>query len=189
MSSLISGCKCVNHSWDKIEVVSKPTCLEDGYSKHTCTKCGSSKYESIYREGHDFEQESIIKMKTCTEDGYSMYKCNKCGETEERSVPASHSLVDNVCSKCNARVSDNLPNEWYYITSNEVVKFQNAEIYNSVPMSKGTSFLVTYYPVCKNCQVCGMLKMSAVGPNTPISETHLCKYCNEITYVRFKVEY
>ena len=185
----LSGCECKNHCWGKEEIIKESSCTEDGVSRRYCTECEICEDKIIYSEGHDFEYETTKKMSSCTEDGISIHKCTKCGEEKEKTVPAGHSLVDNVCTKCNARVSDILPDEWYYITSNEVVKFQNADIYKSSPLSRGISFFVSYYPVCKECHICGIMKIAAVGPNTPLTETYLCNECNEITYVRFKVEY
>lgn len=78
---------------------------------------------------------------------------------------------------------------WYILTSNDIFRCQNAEIASAVLMSHGSVFLVTYYPVCKKCHVCGTMQMTGVSVETPVSETYYCNSCRTTTYVRFKIEY
>ena len=55
-----------------------PTCTEDGYTTHTCERCGDSYTDAVIAApGHDY---------TCTKDGDTLtYTCTRCGDayTEE----------------------------------------------------------------------------------------------------------
>ena len=59
--------------------MTEPTCTEDGYTTHTCGKCGDSYTDStVAALGHDY---------ACTEDGDNLvYTCTRCGDsyTEEK---------------------------------------------------------------------------------------------------------
>lgn len=78
---------------------------------------------------------------------------------------------------------------WYELITNDILLFQNAEIDDAVSTSKGSVFMVTYYPVCKNCHVCGPIQMTGVGTDSQVSETYYCQSCGATTYSRFKIEY
>ncbi len=49
--------------------------------------------------------------------------------------------------------------------------------------------MVTDYPFCRDCKVCGKMGMTGVSVNSPVTETYYCYSCNETTYVKFKLEY
>ena len=50
-----------------------PTCTEDGYTTHTCERCGDSYTDAVIAApGHDY---------TCTKDGDTLtYTCTRCGD-------------------------------------------------------------------------------------------------------------
>lgn len=78
---------------------------------------------------------------------------------------------------------------WYTLVDDQVFKFQNAEIYRATPMSNGSTYMITYHPICKNCNENGPMEMTGVGVTTPITKTYYCNSCSTTTYVRFKLEY
>lgn len=78
---------------------------------------------------------------------------------------------------------------WYTLVDDQVFKFQNAEIYRATPMSNGSTYMITYHPICKNCNESGPMEMTGVGANTPITKTYYCSSCSTTTYVKFKLEY
>ena len=61
------------------EVVTQPTCEEEGYTTYTCQVCGE-KYKDNYVDptGHQFEQTGKQEP-TCEETGYTTYTCKICG--------------------------------------------------------------------------------------------------------------
>ena len=68
------------HDYD--DVVTDPTCEDEGYTTHTC-HCGDSYVDSyVTAPGHSYAE--VVTEPTCEEDGYTTYTCD-CG----------HSYVDN----------------------------------------------------------------------------------------------
>jgi|GEM_PF-1195565 len=57
-------------------VVTDPTCEDDGYTTHTCTRCSDS-YKDTYTDatGHNYTS-AVTKAATCTEDGVRTYTCS-----------------------------------------------------------------------------------------------------------------
>lgn len=55
----------------------KPTCLDKGYTEHTCSRCKAS-YKDEYKDalGHKLT-ETVVKP-TCTKDGYTKHECTRC---------------------------------------------------------------------------------------------------------------
>ena len=75
----------LGHSYES--VVTAPTCTEDGYSTHTCTRCDDS-YVDTYVDalGHDFGEWETTKEATCTEDGEQRRDCDRCDHFEIKAV-------------------------------------------------------------------------------------------------------
>ena len=68
----------LGHSYE-IQVV-EPTCVSDGYTRHTCTACGDSYYtDPVAALGHKYE--SVVTAPTCTENGYTTHTCAVCGDS------------------------------------------------------------------------------------------------------------
>ena len=87
-----------------ISEVTEPTCEEQGYTTHTCTKCGDS-YKDSYTDalGHTWNEGEVTKEATCTEDGEMTFTCETCGETKTEKIEApGHTFEDGVCTECGA---------------------------------------------------------------------------------------
>jgi|GEM_PF-6071359 len=56
-----------------------PTCTEQGYDLHYCTRCGEELLRDnfVVAKGHVYEE--TIVPPTCTEQGYTIYEC-ECGD-------------------------------------------------------------------------------------------------------------
>ena len=100
-----------------------PTCTEDGYTKHTCTKCGETFQDTTVPNlgGHNTSEATCIKKAVCSvckaEIGelarhkYSLATCTKkakcsvCGA--ERGELAKHVDKDNneKCDNCDAKIT------------------------------------------------------------------------------------
>lgn len=67
-------------------VVKEPTCVEGGYTVHTCTKCGGSYQDSetqpLGMAGHDWVMESIVPPGS-TATGLAIYVCWDCCDCSE----------------------------------------------------------------------------------------------------------
>ena len=66
------------HVW--VTTVIEPTCSEEGYTLHECSKCGDS-YNDSYTVtiDHDYA-ETIVTERTCTEPAVQKYECVECGD-------------------------------------------------------------------------------------------------------------
>ena len=70
-------------------VATPPTCLEDGYTTHTCQKCGDSYIDSpTLALGHSFSDWIERTPATCTENGEDYRVCSGCGKEEIRTITA-----------------------------------------------------------------------------------------------------
>ncbi len=95
----------LGHTYDA--VVTAPTCIEEGYTTYTCTRCGDSYTDSITdalghtagaeadcindqlclfcgtvlseKLGHTYA--AAVTDPTCTEPGYTTYTCVRCGDS------------------------------------------------------------------------------------------------------------
>ncbi len=98
--------------------VTPPTCTEEGYTTHICTRCGDSHTDSATEPlGHTSKQEAtctedeicitcgviikprlehnytaVITPPTCTEEGYTTHTCEACGDTYkgDKTAPSEH---------------------------------------------------------------------------------------------------
>ena len=77
----------LGHDYDA--VVTAPTCTEQGYTTHTCSRCDDS-YVDTYVDalGHDFGEWTETTAPTCTEKGEETRTCSRCDATETREVAA-----------------------------------------------------------------------------------------------------
>ena len=91
----------LDHSYN--EVVTGPTCTEQGYTTYTCSVCGDTYVGDYVDGGHDYE--TVITPPTCTEQGYTIYTCSICGDSYvDDYVPAvDHSynevVTDPTCTE------------------------------------------------------------------------------------------
>ena len=75
-------------------VVTAPTCTEDGFTTHTCVNCGytfvNEKTDAL---GHDYEE--TVTAPTCTEGGSTTHTCSNCGDSYviERTEALGHDHV------------------------------------------------------------------------------------------------
>lgn len=120
------------HAWDEGAVKTEATCAQAGEVVYTCTLCGETRTESVPKKehtpgggptctepqicvfcgtvlssakGHTVETVAATEA-TCTERGNTAgTRCSVCGEVLSglEPIPAKgHTMVDNVCTVCNA---------------------------------------------------------------------------------------
>ena len=84
---------CV-HSYT--DAVTDPTCTAQGYTTHTCSKCGDS-YEDTYTDPVDHTYTEYISdgNATCTADGTKTAVCDTCGVAEETIADEGSMLEHN----------------------------------------------------------------------------------------------
>ena len=87
--------KCV-HEW--VDEVVDPTCVKDGYTLHTCSKCGENyKDTTVPATGSHTWVETVVPP-TCTEAGSKTNTCSVCEETKTEEIPAlGHTFTNGYC--------------------------------------------------------------------------------------------
>lgn len=74
---------------DYTQRIVSPTCLEQGYTLHTCQNCGDTYSDSFTDKlGHSYGEWQTIIAATCTENGEQQRFCNECGESETEVILA-----------------------------------------------------------------------------------------------------
>ena len=68
------------HTWSLWEVISSPTCEQDGYEIRYC-ECGESQTRVVEALGHDI-QIYVITPLTCESDGEEYHYCSRCDYSE-----------------------------------------------------------------------------------------------------------
>ncbi|MDY4254585.1 MAG: leucine-rich repeat protein [Oscillospiraceae bacterium] len=67
----------LGHDWDE-GIITPPTCTEQGYTKHNCTRCSETMCDTYVAPlGHDWD-EGTVTDPTCTSQGYTKHRCTRC---------------------------------------------------------------------------------------------------------------
>ena len=74
---------------DYLHTVTAPTCADEGYTTHTCSR-GDSEYKDNYVKTieHSFGEWTVITQPTKTESGSKMKSCTECAHTINMPIPA-----------------------------------------------------------------------------------------------------
>ena len=83
------------HSWNKGEITTEPTCKDKGVKTFTCTVCHTTKTEEIPAKGHQWDEGVITTAPTCENAGVKTYTCTVCNETKTEAIDATgHTSVE-----------------------------------------------------------------------------------------------
>ena len=75
----------LGHSYES--VVTAPTCTGEGYTTHTCARCGHSYADgAVQAAGHQWDAGVITREPTAGADGVRTYTCSVCGDTKTETV-------------------------------------------------------------------------------------------------------
>ena len=98
----------LGHDYEHLAEYKAPTCLEPGYARGTCSRCGEAIDEVIPAKGHNTSSMDLVKAPTCTESGYYQGDCMDCGRRNVRqTVPAlGHDWNDGVIIKPATQTED-----------------------------------------------------------------------------------
>lgn len=78
--------KC-DHNY--VPVITEPTCTKEGYTTHTCSKCGHFYVDSAVEAlGHNYVPIPAITADFCTEGAIVHYNCTRCYDGYEEMIPA-----------------------------------------------------------------------------------------------------
>ena len=99
------------------DVVFSPTCTEEGYTEHTCSKCGKSFSDTkVPTLPHTYT--SAVTAPNCTAEGYTTYTCTVCSHqyTDNIVAKSSHRFNDGPCTYCGAEeITENIAanTDWF----------------------------------------------------------------------------
>ena len=148
-------------------VTTKPTCTEDGFTTHTCTRCNDTYTDSpVAAKGHTPGAEA-----TCT----SAQKCTACGATlksEKGHVPgnAATCTEPQVCLVCDEVLAAALGHNYIYDDGKDATCTEDG-------YSSGSH--------CSRCDFSGGYTVIPAKGHKPVSpatctEDSICKACGEI---------
>lgn len=79
------------HAEVSINVTTPATCLNNGVSEVSCSKCNEVlQINYINPIGHNYSEFTVSVMPTSERDGVEMATCNNCGDTIERNIPYTY---------------------------------------------------------------------------------------------------
>lgn len=125
----------------KAEVVA-PTCLEQGYTTHICSRCQAGYNDTFVPPlGHDYEEIEVAP--TCTEEGYRGKKCRRCEDCVKTEIlkAVGHKFTDSyfiatcedegytlhTCLSCGNEYKDNIVPATGHDYETEVVREPHCE--------------------------------------------------------------
>ena len=98
---ILASCDVDNHEHSYQDIVTNPTCAEEGYTVHIC-ECGDSYIDNyVSAIEHAYEVLEVIEP-TCTEDGFTTYIC-ECGDNYIDYIDANgheHEVSEVIESTC-----------------------------------------------------------------------------------------
>ena len=94
---------------DHKAVVTAPTCTAQGYTTHTCSRCGDQYVDAyVSANGHTYGSWSIVRAEGCTETGEKKRECTVCGHTETAEIPAGGHKIEAVTGKAPTCTEDGI---------------------------------------------------------------------------------
>lgn len=127
MALSISSCKpkqtpC-SHSYDN--AVHAPTCIAEGYTEHTCSKCGESYTDTkVPTSAHTYT--SAIILPSCTAQGFTEHTCSVCGHKYTNDIigVTAHRYSNGACRYCSAmEIKENITADTEWFSDEESIVF------------------------------------------------------------------
>ncbi|MBQ6067808.1 MAG: hypothetical protein IJK89_13440 [Clostridia bacterium] len=83
------------------DTVVPPTCADQGYTLHVCSKCGDW-YKDSYTNalGHSYGEWVEVNAATCTTEGLQQRECARCHGLETKTIPIKAHVDENEDGKC-----------------------------------------------------------------------------------------
>ncbi len=155
------------------EVVTAPTCTEQGYTTHTCSKCQDS-YVDTYVDAltHDIQQVEA-KAPTCTEIGWNAYEyCNRGDFTTYSELAAlNHDWVAATCTTpktckregCGVTEGEELGHDWVDATCTTPKTCKREGCGQTEGEELGHSWVDATCTTPKTCSVCQTTEGEKLG--------------------------
>lgn len=114
----------------KVKLV-EPTCLEQGYTTHICSRCGAGYNDTFVPPlGHDYETE-VVREPHCEIEGERKFHCTKCEKEYYSDIPATghnyeltgteevngENIRTYVCTNCGAITTQNMGEQYEQVFS------------------------------------------------------------------------
>ena len=84
-----------NHTWDTGKVTKPATCKDAGVKTFTCTRCKTTKTETIAKTGHKWDDGKVTKEPTYVLEGAKEYTCTVCRETKVEVLDKKQAIIAN----------------------------------------------------------------------------------------------
>ena len=183
------GITVLNHVHHYTDVVTPPTCTEQGYTTHTC-ECGDSYVDTFVPAlDHDLVDHEA-KAPTCTEIGWNAYQtCTRCDFTTYSELAAlGHDLVDHegkaptcteigwnayqTCTRCD------------YTTCSELAALGHDLVDHDAKAPTCTEIGWNAYDTCSRCDYTTYEELTAFGHNWNTPTYTWSENNDEITAIR-----
>lgn len=84
----------LGHAWDAGKVTTPATCKDAGVKTFTCTRCNTTKTETIAKTSeHTWNEGEITKQPTYVSEGEKTYICTVCGETKVEVLDKRQAII------------------------------------------------------------------------------------------------
>ncbi|MDD7573498.1 MAG: hypothetical protein PUJ72_04515, partial [Eubacteriales bacterium] len=84
----------LGHAWDDGKVTTPATCKDAGVKTFTCTRCNTTKTETIAKTSeHTWNEGEITKQPTYVSEGEKTYICTVCGETKVEVLDKKQAII------------------------------------------------------------------------------------------------
>lgn len=177
----------------KVKLI-EPTCLEQGYTTHICSRCGAGYNDTFVAPlGHDYEETEVAP--TCTEEGYKGKKCRRCEDAIKTEIlkAVGHKFTDSyfiatceeegytlhTCLSCGNEYKDNIVAATGHDYETEVVRTPHCETEGERKFH------------CKKCEKEYYSDIPATGHNYELTGTeevngrnvrsYVCTNCGAVT--------
>lgn len=84
-----------NHTWDTGKVTKPATCKDAGVKTFTCTRCKTTKTETIAKTGHKWDDGKVTKEPTYVLEGAKEYTCTVCRETKVEVLDKKQAIISS----------------------------------------------------------------------------------------------
>ena len=79
------------HAWDEGEILTAPTCQQDGEIRYTCTVCRTTRDEVLSASGeyHVWGEGVVTTPATCKDEGVMTFACTVCQAEKTEPIPVT----------------------------------------------------------------------------------------------------
>ena len=176
----IDDIAALDHAYDA--VVTEPTCTEDGYTTHICSRCGDTYTDSETEKlGHAWGEWETVRPATPYETGEKKRTCSRCGAVETAEIEALI-LTSSVDGQSGSALTVTVPYAKRgaiatQLTAEEPVTYTSS---NPKLLTVDENGNVTFVRLCVFCKSATITAVSADG-----TKTATCKVNVEVKWWQY----